>query len=119
MEWALDVWKGHGHRDVGKAAKEVEDEISSVRGRNEGSGTVAAYFDYVFRLQAMCSIQQGADFRLAFYGLCLELQGEVRRYMRRKQLQLLLLERLFEIATDAELSFRRQRGERERKEEGS
>ena len=86
--------------------------------RLQQTGTVAAYSDYVFRLQAMCSMQQGADFRLAFYGLRPELQGEVRRYMRRKQLQTLSLERLFEIATDAELSFGRQRGEKEKREEG-
>ena len=72
--------------------------------RLQQTSTVASYFDYVFRLQAMCSMQKDADFRLAFYGLCPELQGEVRRYMRRNELQTLSLERLYEVAADAELS---------------
>ena len=81
--------------------------------RLQQTGTVAAYSDYVYKLQAMCSMQQGADFRLAFYGLRPELQGEVRRYMRRREVQTLPLERLFEIATDAELSFGRVKAPRE------
>ena len=72
--------------------------------RLQQTSTVASYFDYVFRLQAMCSMQKDADFRLAFYGLRPELQGEVRRYMRRNELQTLSLERLYEVAVDAELS---------------
>ena len=70
----------------------------------------------------MCSMHQDADFCLAFYGLRPELQEEVRRYMRRKQVTTLILERLFEIAIDAELSFGKLQGEREtlaRREKGN
>ena len=81
--------------------------------RLQQTGTVAAYTDYVYRLQAMCSMQQGADFKLAFYGLRPELQGEVRKYMRQRELQTLTLERLFEVASDAEVGLGKPWGRKE------
>ena len=81
--------------------------------RLQQTGTVAAYTDYVYRLQAMCSMQQGADFKLAFYGLRPELQGEVRKYMRQRELQTLSLERLFEVASDAEVGLGKPWGKKE------
>ena len=44
--------------------------------------TVAAYSDYVYRLQALSPMPEAASFKLVFYGLREELQDEVRKYMR-------------------------------------
>ena len=82
------------------------------------TGTVAAYSDYIYRLQAMCPMHEHADFRLAFYGLRPELQGEVRKYMRLRELHVLPLETLFTVAADAELGLGRQRGERNERDRG-
>ena len=71
------------------------------------TGTIAAYADHVYKLQAMCSMQQGADFKLAFFGLRPEIQGEVRKYMRKRNLQTLPLDHLFQLAADAELGMGR------------
>ena len=37
-------------------------------------GTVAAYAEYVHKLQAVSPMPEGADFKLAFYGLREEIQ---------------------------------------------
>ena len=83
------------------------------------TGTVAAYSDYVYRLQAMCSMRQNADFKLAFYGLRPELQGEIRKFMRQRELKTLSLEKMFEVASDAELALGRLKGDGSRREEAS
>ena len=44
-----------------------------------------------------------AEFKLAFYGLQLELQAEVRKHLRQNKLHQLELEKLFAIAQDAEV----------------
>ena len=75
--------------------------------RLQQTGTIAVYADHVYKLQAMCSMQQGADFKLAFSGLRPEIQREVQKHMRKRNLQTLPLDSLFQLAADAELGMGR------------
>ena len=60
---------------------------------------------------------QNADFKLAFYGLRPELQGEIRKFMRQRELKTLTLEKMFEVASDAELALGRLKGDSSRKDD--
>ena len=76
-------------------------------------GSVAAYADYVFRLKALCDMGQSAKFKLAFFGLQLELQAEVRKYLRQNRLRQLELERLVCGCTRCRSGFDRARRQEE------
>ena len=76
--------------------------------RLQQTDTLAAYADYVYRLQALCPMPQGADFKLVFFmGYRRSLQGEVHKYMRQRELTTLSLETRFQIAGDAEWGMKR------------
>ena len=64
---------------------------------------MASYADYVFRLKALCDTGPQAEFKLAFFGLRLELQAEVRKHLRLYWVSVLELEQLFAVALDAEV----------------
>ena len=66
-------------------------------------GPVASYSDYIHKLKALCDMGEAAEFRLAFYGLRPELQAEVRRQLRVTGEKTMPLERMFAVATDAEI----------------
>ena len=71
--------------------------------RLQQTGSVAAYADYVFRLKALCDMGESAEFKLAFFGLQLELQAKGRKYLRQNRVKQLELEKLFAVAQDAEV----------------
>ena len=85
-------------------------------------GSVAAFADYVYKLQALCPMSQNAEFKLVFYALREELQGEVQRHLRQYGVDSLPLDTLFQVASDAELSCgmksKAEAGEKRQKEGG-
>ena len=89
------------------------------------TGSVAAYADYVFRLETLCPMGSPANFKLAYFGLFPELQAEVRKYLRQHSKKILPLEQLFVVAADAEVGLRIKKEGKEgkdgkkNKEEGS
>ena len=64
---------------------------------------VAAYADYFYKVQAVCSMARDAEFKLAYYGLQAELQAEVRKYMRLNKCEALTPAEMFRVAGDAEV----------------
>ena len=67
------------------------------------TGTVAAYADHFYKVQAVCSMARDAEFKLAYYGLRAELQAEVRKYMRLNKREALTPTEMFRVAGDAEV----------------
>ena len=66
-------------------------------------GPVSSYSDYIHKLKALCDMGEAAEFRLAFYGLRPELQAEVRRQLRATGEKIMPLDKMFAVATDAEI----------------
>ena len=82
------------------------------------TGSVAAYADYVFRLETLCPMGMPASFKLAYFGLFPELQAEVRKHLRQYSKKVLLLEEFFAVAADAEVGLRIRKDGKKGREEG-